>query len=134
MFLRHRYEVVTRRTTYRRTKRQERLHLVDGLLIALLDIDRVVALIRSSDDAASARDGLIEQFGLSEIQATYILDTPLRRLTRFDRLELESEQERLNSEIAALSLILDDEKVLRKVSPTNSPPSPRTTPPRAAPR
>ncbi|MDR7273783.1 DNA gyrase/topoisomerase IV subunit A [Catenuloplanes atrovinosus] len=115
VFLRHRYEVVTRRTTYRRTKRQERLHLVDGLLIALLDIDRVVALIRSSDDAASARDGLIEQFGLSEIQATYILDTPLRRLTRFDRLELESEQERLNSEIAALSLILDDEKVLRKV-------------------
>ncbi|GAB7042770.1 MULTISPECIES: DNA gyrase/topoisomerase IV subunit A [Catenuloplanes] len=115
VFLKHRYEVVTRRTTFRRTKRQERLHLVDGLLIALLDIDRVVALIRSSDDAASAKDGLMEQFGLSEIQASYILDTPLRRLTRFDRLELESEQERLNSEIAALSLILDDEKVLRKV-------------------
>ncbi|GAB7052857.1 DNA gyrase/topoisomerase IV subunit A [Catenuloplanes indicus] len=115
VFLRHRYEVVTRRTVFRRTKRQERLHLVDGLLIALLDIDRVVALIRSSDDAASAKDGLMEQFGLSEIQASYILDTPLRRLTRFDRLELESEQERLNSEIAALSRILDDEKVLRKV-------------------
>ncbi|MDP9796619.1 DNA gyrase subunit A [Catenuloplanes nepalensis] len=115
VFLNHRYSVVTRRTLFRRTKRQDRLHLVDGLLIALLDIDRVVAMIRASDDAASAKDGLMEQFGLSEIQASYILDTPLRRLTRFDRLELESEQERLNSEIAALSLILDDDKVLKKV-------------------
>ncbi|MFI5839257.1 DNA topoisomerase (ATP-hydrolyzing) subunit A [Catenuloplanes sp. NPDC051500] len=115
VFLEHRYEVVTRRTTYRRTKRQERLHLVDGLLIALLDIDNVVRLIRASDDAQSAKDGLMEQFGLSDIQATYILDTPLRRLTRFDRLELEAEQERLNNEIAELSLILDDDKVLKKL-------------------
>ncbi|WP_033342534.1 DNA gyrase/topoisomerase IV subunit A [Catenuloplanes japonicus] len=115
VFLKHRYEVVTRRTTYRRTKRQERLHLVDGLLIALLDIDNVVRLIRASDDAQSAKDGLMETFGLSEIQATYILDTPLRRLTRFDRLELEAEQEKLNAEIAELSLILDDDKVLKKL-------------------
>jgi DNA gyrase subunit A len=115
VFLQHRYEVITRRTTYRRTKRQERLHLVDGLLVALLDIDEVVRLIRASDDAQSAKDGLMRQFSLSEIQASYILDTPLRRLTRFDRIELEAEQSRLNDEIAALSEILDDDKVLKKV-------------------
>jgi len=115
VFLAHRYEVVTRRTTHRRTKRQDRLHLVDGLLIALIDIDRVVALIRASDDAAAARAGLISEFGLTEIQANYILDTPLRRLTRFDRIELETEQERLRAEIAELSRILDDRTVLRQV-------------------
>lgn len=115
VFLAHRYEVVTRRSSYRRRKRQERLHLVDGLLIALLDIDRVVRLIRGSDDAQAAKDGLMSQFGLSEIQATYILDTPLRRLTKFDRIELESEQERLRAEIAELSTILDDERVLKKL-------------------
>jgi DNA gyrase subunit A len=107
--------VVTRRTEHRRRKRQERLHLVDGLLIALLDIDRVVRLIRGSENAQAAKDGLMSQFGLTEIQATYILDTPLRRLTKFDRLELEAEQERLRSEIAELSTILDDETVLMKV-------------------
>src|SRR3569833_1060352 len=58
VFLKHRYEVVTRRTSHRRTKRQDRLHLVDGLLIALIDIVWVVALIRASDDAAAARAGL----------------------------------------------------------------------------
>jgi DNA gyrase subunit A len=115
VFLAHRYDVVRRRTTFRRRKRQERLHLVDGLLIALLDIDKVVRLIRSSDNAQAAKDGLMSQFKLSDIQATYILETPLRRLTKFDRLELEAEQGRLRSEIAELSRILDDEGVLRKV-------------------
>ncbi|GAA4250016.1 DNA topoisomerase 4 subunit A [Dactylosporangium darangshiense] len=115
VFLQHRYEVVTRRTEFRRKKRQDRLHLVDGLLIALLDIDRVIALIRDSDNAAAAKTGLMSEFGLTEIQATYILDTPLRRLTRYDRIELEAEQQRLNEEIAALSQILDDDKVLKKV-------------------
>src|SRR3954470_15042737 len=115
VFLKHRYDVVTRRTTHRRTKREDRLHLVDGLLIALIDIDRVVALIRGSDDAAAAKAGLMSEFGLSDIQATYILDTPLRRLTRFDRIELETEQERLRGEIAELSRILDNEDVLKQV-------------------
>ncbi|MEV6932392.1 DNA topoisomerase IV subunit A [Dactylosporangium sp. NPDC051485] len=115
VFLEHRYEVVTRRTEFRRKKRQDRLHLVDGLLIALLDIDRVIALIRDSDNAAAAKAGLMSEFGLTDVQATYILDTPLRRLTRYDRIELEAEQQRLNEEIAALSRILDDEKVLKKV-------------------
>lgn len=115
VFLSHRYEVVTRRTAYRKRKREERLHLVDGLLIALLDIDKVVKLIRASEDAQAAKDGLMQKFKLSEIQASYILDTPLRRLTRYDRLELEAEQEKLRGEIAELSTILDDEKVLRKL-------------------
>lgn len=115
VFVAHRYEVVTRRSAYRRRRREERLHLVDGLLVALLDIDQVVRLIRGSEDAQAAKDGLMRRFGLSEIQATYILDTPLRRLTRYDRLELEAEQEKLRSEIAELSRLLDDRKVLRKV-------------------
>jgi len=115
VFLRHRYEVVTRRTKYRRRKREERLHLVDGLLIALLNIDKVIKLIRESENAQAAKDGLMTRFKLSEIQATYILDTPLRRLTKYDRLELESEQERLREEIAELSKILDDESVLKKL-------------------
>lgn len=115
VFLSHRYQVVTRRSAYRKRRREERLHLVDGLLIALLDIDRVVKLIRASEDAQAAKDGLMQKFKLSEIQATYILDTPLRRLTRYDRLELEAEQEKLRGEIAELSTILDDPKVLRKL-------------------
>ncbi|KKK06848.1 DNA topoisomerase (ATP-hydrolyzing) subunit A [Micromonospora sp. HK10] len=115
VFLAHRYEVVTRRSAYRRRKRQERLHLVDGLLIALLDIDKVVRLIRASEDAQAAKDGLMQKFKLSDIQASYILDTPLRRLTKYDRLELEAEQEKLRGEIAELSKILDDPKVLRKL-------------------
>ncbi|MBQ1048062.1 DNA topoisomerase IV subunit A [Micromonospora sp. C51] len=115
VFLAHRYEVVTRRSAYRKRKREERLHLVDGLLIALLDIDKVVKLIRGSEDAQAARSGLMRQFKLSEIQANYILDTPLRRLTKYDRLELEAEQQKLRAEIAELSTILDDENVLKKV-------------------
>jgi DNA gyrase subunit A len=115
VFLAHRVSVVTRRTEHRRSKRAERLHLVDGLLVALLDIDEVVRLIRGSDNAQAAKDGLMERFSLSEIQATYILDTPLRRLTRFDRIDLEAEQSRLRGEIAELTRILDDEGVLKQV-------------------
>jgi DNA gyrase subunit A len=115
VFLRHRYEVVTRRTRFRRRKREERLHLVEGLLIALLDIDKVIRLIRNSENAAEAKIGLMKRFKLSEIQATYILDTPLRRLTKYDRLELEQEQDRLRAEIAELTRILEDESVLKRL-------------------
>jgi DNA gyrase subunit A len=115
VFLKHRYDVVTRRTKFRRRKREERLHLVEGLLIALLDIDKVIRLIRQSDDAAAAKEGLMKRFKLSEIQATYILDTPLRRLTRYDKLELEAEQDRLRGEIAELTNILENESVLKKL-------------------
>jgi DNA gyrase subunit A len=115
VFLKHRSEVVTRRTRYRRRKREERLHLVEGLLKALLNIDKVIRLIRNSENAVAAKEGLMTQFKLSEIQAQYILDTPLRRLTKFDRIELESEQDQLTAEITELSKILDDPAVLRKV-------------------
>ncbi|GLZ36012.1 DNA topoisomerase (ATP-hydrolyzing) [Lentzea sp. NBRC 105346] len=118
VFLKHRYEVVTRRTRFRRKKREDRLHLVEGLLKALIDIDKVIKLIRNSDNAAAAKDGLMKQFKLSEIQATYILDTPLRRLTKYDKLELEAEQDKLRQEIAELTAILDDEKVLKKLVST----------------
>ena len=115
IYVDHRIEVVRRRTAFRRRKREERLHLVDGLMIALLSIDEVIAVIRSSDDAAAAKERLMSVFDLSAIQAQYILDTPLRRLTRYDRLELEKERETLQREIAELTAILDSEDRLREV-------------------
>ncbi|MEV4097669.1 DNA gyrase/topoisomerase IV subunit A [Streptosporangium saharense] len=115
VYVDHRIDVTRRRSLYRRRKREERLHLVEGLIIALLDIDRVIQVIRSSDDSSQARQRLIETFALSETQAVYILDTPLRRLTRFDKLELDQEKATLEAEIAELSEILASETKLRKV-------------------
>ena len=115
VFVDHRLEVVRRRSAYRRRRAEERLHLVEGLLVAILDIDEVIALIRSSDDAAAAKARLIAVFDLSDVQATYILDMPLRRLTKFSRLELETEREELRARIAELSAILDDDKLLRRL-------------------
>ena len=115
VFLGHRYDVVRRRTAFRRGKAAERLHLVDGLLLAILDIDEVIQLIRGSDNAAAAKERLIAVFDLSETQADYILDMPLRRLTRFSRIELEKEQEELHRAIEELDAILGDERLLRKV-------------------
>ncbi|MFF7637941.1 DNA topoisomerase (ATP-hydrolyzing) subunit A [Kitasatospora sp. NPDC008050] len=115
VYVDHRFEVVRRRSEFRRRKRQERLHLVEGLLVALVDIDEVIALIRSSDNAAQAKERLMERFSLSETQTAYILDTPLRRLTRFDRVELEAEQSKLTTEIAELSEILESDTKLRAV-------------------
>ncbi|MFF1904101.1 DNA topoisomerase (ATP-hydrolyzing) subunit A [Kitasatospora sp. NPDC058218] len=115
VYVDHRFEVVRRRSDFRRRKRQERLHLVEGLLVALVDIDEVIAIIRSSDNAAQAKERLMERFSLSETQTAYILDTPLRRLTRFDRVELEEEQAKLNSEIAELTEILESDTRLRNV-------------------
>ncbi|MGH3271978.1 MAG: DNA gyrase subunit A, partial [Trebonia sp.] len=115
IYVDHRLEVTRRRSEYRRRKRQERLHLVDGIIVALLNIDEVIQVIRSSDDAAAAKSRLQQVFDLSEIQAQYILDTPLRRLTRYDRLELEREQETLRREIAELTDILEDDGRLREV-------------------
>ncbi|CNE39259.1 DNA gyrase subunit A [Mycobacterium tuberculosis] len=115
VYVDHRIDVVRRRSMFRRKKREDRLHLVDGLLVALLNIDEVIQVIRQSDDAAQAKQRLMQIFELSEIQAQYILDTPLRRLTRFDRLELEKEKEQLAKEIAKLTAILDSERKLRGV-------------------
>ncbi|HUS21131.1 MAG TPA: DNA topoisomerase IV subunit A [Aeromicrobium sp.] len=115
VFLDHRYDVVRRRTTFRRAKAADRLHLVDGLLIALVDIDEVIQLIRGSDDRGQARERLIGVFDLSELQADYILDLQLGRLTKFSRIELEKEAEQLRAVIDELDAILADEALLRSV-------------------
>ncbi|MBY8878693.1 DNA gyrase/topoisomerase IV subunit A [Actinacidiphila acidipaludis] len=115
VYVDHRFTVVRRRSEFRRTKRRDRLHLVDGLLVALVDIDEVIAIIRASENAAQAKERLMERFGLSDVQTQYILDTPLRRLTRFDRIELESERDRLNAEIEELTRILESDAELRKL-------------------
>ncbi|MFC8276603.1 DNA topoisomerase (ATP-hydrolyzing) subunit A [Streptomyces sp. NPDC057271] len=115
VYLDHRFDVVRRRSEFRRGKKRDRLHLVEGLLVALLDIDEVIRLIRSSENSAQAKERLVERFSLSEVQTQYILDTPLRRLTKFDRIELETERDRLNGEIDELTGILDSDSELRKL-------------------
>ncbi|MFJ5933746.1 DNA topoisomerase (ATP-hydrolyzing) subunit A [Streptomyces sp. NPDC093071] len=115
VYLDHRFDVVRRRSEFRRTKKRDRLHLVEGLLVALLDIDEVIRLIRESENSAQAKERLMERFSLSEIQTQYILDTPLRRLTKFDRIELEGERDRLNGEIDELTGILESDAELRKL-------------------
>ncbi|MGD0555253.1 MAG: DNA topoisomerase IV subunit A [Streptosporangiaceae bacterium] len=115
IYVDHRLDVVRRRSEFRRRKRQERLHLVDGIIVALLNIDEVIQVIRTSDDSAQAKQRLMQIFDLTDVQAQYILDTPLRRLTRYDRLELEREQEQLRAEIAELTEILESDTRLRSV-------------------
>jgi len=115
VFLDHRLEVTFRRSQFQLNKARDRLHLVEGLLIAMLDIDDVIAIIRSSDDANQARTRLMEVFDLTEVQASYILDMQLRRLTKLSRLELETEQDGLKARIAALEAIVSDSQRLEQV-------------------
>jgi DNA gyrase subunit A len=115
VFLQHRLDVVRRRSTYRRGRAADRLHLVEGLLLAILDIDEVIQLIRGSDNAEQARERLMTVFDLTEIQTNYILDMPLRRLTRFSKIELDKERDELAATIAGLDEILGDESRLRGV-------------------
>ncbi|WP_269936787.1 DNA gyrase/topoisomerase IV subunit A [Arthrobacter sp. HY1533] len=115
VFVSHRIDVVRRRTAFRLGKKQDRLHLVEGMLIAIVDIDEVIQIIRTSDEVASARERLMAIYDLSEIQANYILDLQLRRLTRFSMVELETERDELRREIAALEAILGSEELLRKL-------------------
>jgi len=91
VYLDHRLAVVRRRSAFRLARRKERLHLVEGLLVAILDIDEVIQVIRTSDDGEQARGRLMDVFELSDLQAEYILELRLRRLTRFSRIELEAE-------------------------------------------
>ncbi|HKJ13036.1 MAG TPA: DNA topoisomerase IV subunit A [Ornithinimicrobium sp.] len=104
--------VVRRRTAYRLARREERLHLVAGLLVAIADIDEVIQVIRSSDDAATAKERLVAVFDLTQTQASYILDLQLRRLTKFSRIELETEREELEQQIAGLRALLEDSTLL----------------------
>jgi len=114
VYLAHRLEVVLRRCRYQRSRAEERLHLVEGLLVAIVDIDDVIAIIRSSDDVAEARQRLMEAFELTETQTNYILEMPLRRLTRFSTIELESERDTLRTRIAELTDIIDNDDRLRE--------------------
>ncbi|WP_299055609.1 DNA gyrase subunit A [uncultured Nocardioides sp.] len=113
VYLGHRLDVVRRRSTFQRGKAADRLHLLEGRLVALLDIDEVIQVIRGSDDTAQARERLIGIFDLSTVQADDILEIPLRRLTRFSRIELETERDELLERIAGLDALLGDESLLR---------------------
>jgi DNA gyrase subunit A len=115
VYVGHRIDVVRRRTTFRLGKKKDRLHLVEGLLVAIVDIDEVIQIIRSSDEAAAARVRLMSIYDLTEIQANYILELRLRQLTKFSRIELEKEQDELRREIAELEAILGSEERLREL-------------------
>lgn len=129
VFLDHRFEVVTRRTRYRLRKARERRHLVEGMLIALDNIDKVVQIIRSSQDTAQAKARLVDELkgvrvrlggklvtrSLDELQAAHILDMPLRRLVNLEVESLRAEWAELTDQMAALQAILDDDGLLRKV-------------------
>jgi DNA gyrase subunit A len=106
VYVEHRVSVVTRRSAFRLARRKERLHLVEGLLIAIVDIDEVIQVIRTSDDTDQARTRLMDVFDLSTLQADYILELRLRRLTKFSRIELENEKAQLEAEIAELEELL----------------------------
>jgi DNA gyrase subunit A len=106
VWVEHRRTVIHRRSIHRRKKAQERLHLVEGLLLAMVDIDEVIQVIRTSENADTAKTRLMAVFDLDEIQAQYILDLRLRRLTKMSRIELETEQEELKKQIDELNAIL----------------------------
>ena len=115
VFLGHRVDVVTRRSRFRLRKAQERAHLVEGLLLALANIDEVVRIIRASPDVAVARVSLVDRFGFSEVQAGYVLDMQLRRLVALEVEKLEAELAELRATIAGLEEVLGDPAVLRRL-------------------
>ena len=113
VFIDHRIEVVRRRSEFRKRKSEERLKLVEGLLKAIVDIDKVVKIIRGSEDATVAKSSLMKTFKLDDDQATYILDMPLRRLTKVSKIELDKESAELKAAIKALIALLGSEEAIR---------------------
>jgi DNA gyrase subunit A len=109
-FLRHRQRVIIRRSQFELRQAEARLHVLDGLLIALKNLDAVIKLIRASADAETARTGLMQQFGLTQIQAQAILDLTLRRLTSLERGKIEAEHKETQETIDNLRRILGDER------------------------
>jgi len=114
-YLQHQVTVIRRRSQYQLRRAQERLHIVEGLVTALDHIDEVINLIRSSRTDQEARDGLMEQFGLSELQAQAILDMRLRRLTGLERAKVLEEKEELEKKISYLEELLASEQKIRGV-------------------
>ena len=115
IFIDHRLDVVLRRSQNRLEKKEARRHIVEGMLKILANIDKVIALIRASADTAEAKDSLMKAFDLDDIQAEYVLSIPLRRLTKYDTLELNNEKSNLDKEITDLQEIINDPEVLRKL-------------------
>ena len=111
-YLKHQEDVVTRRTKYDLNKAEERAHILEGLLIALDNIDEVINIIRNSQNTPEAKEKLIERFGLTDVQAQAIVDMRLRALTGLEREKLEAEYKELMEKIAELKAILADEKKL----------------------
>ena len=115
LFLNHRKTVIIRRTIFDLEKARARAHILEGLKIALDNIDEVIELIKNSADTPSAREGLVAKFGLSELQANAILDMRLSKLTGLEREKLEAELAELMAEIARLDEILKSEPLLEKL-------------------
>ena len=115
VFIEHRKVVLTRRTQYELRQAEARLHILEGLLIALKNLDAVIKLIRASKDAETARSGLMKQFSLSQLQAQAILDMTLRRLTGLEREKIETEHKETVETIKELKKILADERELLKL-------------------
>jgi DNA gyrase subunit A len=111
----HQMDVIERRTQFRLGKAEARSHIVEGLLIALDNIDEVVAIIRASDDTDAARASLMETFELSEVQAQHILDMPLRRLTALETSKLRDEYDELQKLIKHLTGLLKSPAKRRKL-------------------
>ena len=114
-FLDHRADIVTRRSQFRKDKRAAELHLIEGLLKALANVDEVIRIIRSAATTAEAHEKLVKKFKVDDIQATYILDIQLRRLTKFDQIELNTRKAKLVEELTALNKILGDDEELKAV-------------------
>ena len=117
-YIRHQEEVVTRRTKYDLNKAEERYHILQGLLIALDNIDEVISIIRSSQNTQIAKQRLMDRFGLTDVQSQAIVDMRLRTLTGLEREKIENEHKELLARIAELKAILADEKLLLGVIKT----------------
>lgn len=115
VYISHRLQVVRRRSINRKDRKSARLHLLEGLQIAVLNIDEVIEVIRTSDTVESARSRLMQIFDLSALQADHILELRLRRLTRFSVIELETEADELRKEIEELVRLLGSEQLLRNL-------------------
>ena len=114
-FIRHRRDVVVRRTQYDLKKAEEKAHILEGLKIALDHLDRVIALIRRSASPEAARTGLVQQFGLSQVQAQAILDMKLQRLTQLEREKLTADYQETIKRIEYLRSVLGSEALVRKI-------------------
>lgn len=114
VFVDHRLSIVVRRAKHQLARKQERLHLVEGLLIAVLDIDEVIQIVRTSEDANRASERLMMIYDLTQVQADHILSLQLRRLTKLARLELEAERDELARSIAQLQQLLADPHLQRE--------------------